>query len=184
MKSPDWRLSAPWRWLLALALSASLASAAAPPIKPVAPPAAPPPAPPAAPATPSAPAAPTISKTNEARVLDYGRKVTAQFYKVEVAPIWAAFSGEMQDYWVALDNFKSWREGGLGRYGQELKVLEEKIVALDGATAYVRTASFDKTPDQGWYLIWAFDNNAIDNNKLGEKGSVLLFTIESAGAVK
>jgi hypothetical protein len=177
MKSPNhW----PTRWLLACALSASLASAAAPPIRPPAPP---PPAPPATPAAPVAPAAP-ISKAVEAKVLDFGRKMTSQFYKVEMNPIWTAFSSDMQELWVELGNFKSWREGGLAQYGQELKILDERVVALDGATAYIRTASFDKTPNQGWYLIWAFDNKAIESNKLGEQGSVLLFTIESAGVVK
>ena len=108
------------------------------------------------------------------QVLERGRSLTAQFYKVDLEPVWAACSEDLRAGLGGLDAFRSYRLQGIQAYGQEAKVLDEQVVTEDDLKAYVRVATFEKQPALAWYVIWGFD----------AEGQVVYFNIEFAGQVK
>lgn len=106
------------------------------------------------------------------QVLERGRALTDQFYKVDLDPVWAACSADLQERLGGLESFRTYRLNGVQSFGQELKLYDEQIVDQDGLKYYVRAASFEKRPELVWYVVWGFDPDT---------GVVEFFTIEFAG---
>lgn len=109
----------------------------------------------------------------DAQILERGRLLTEQFYKVDLDPVWAACSDDLKTGLGGLEAFREYRLQGIQAYGQELKLLDEDVVTQEDVKFYVRAATFEKRPELAWYVIWAFD----------PKGLVVFFNIEFAGRV-
>jgi hypothetical protein len=108
----------------------------------------------------------------DAQVTERGRALTAQFYKVDLEPVWAACSPDLQTRLGGLEAFRSYRLNGVQTFGQELKLYDEGVFEQDGLKFYVRAASFEKRPELVWYVEWGFNP---------ESGVVEFFNIEYAG---
>ncbi len=108
----------------------------------------------------------------DAQVTERGRALTEQFYKVDLDPVWAACSADLQTRLGGLEAFREYRLNGIKTFGQELKLYDEGVVDQDGLKFYVRAASFDKRPEAVWYVEWGFNV---------ETGVVEFFNIEYAG---
>ncbi len=93
------------------------------------------------------------------------------FYAVRLDGVWAAFTEDARAPWGTLAAFRAYREAGVREYGAETRVLKEEIVREDGVTYYVRTAVFERHPEQVWAVVLGFDAS----------GRVALFTITLAG---
>jgi hypothetical protein len=111
--------------------------------------------------------------TNE-QILERGRTLTDQFYRVDLEPVWKACSEDLKAALGGLDAFRSFRLEGVEAYGDELKLYEEDVIEQDDLKFYVRAASFVKRPDLVWFVIWGFDPAT---------GVVEYFNIEFAGRV-
>jgi hypothetical protein len=108
----------------------------------------------------------------DAQVMDRGRALTQQFYKVDLEPVWAACSSDLQTRLGGLEAFRTYRLNGVETFGQELKLYDEGVFEQDGLKLYVRAASFEKRPELVWYVEWGFNT---------ESGVVEFFNIEYAG---
>jgi hypothetical protein len=108
----------------------------------------------------------------DAQVTERGRALTEQFYKVDLDPVWAACSADLQTRLGGLEAFRNYRLSGVESFGQELKLYDEGVFDQDGLKFYVRAASFEKRPELVWYVAWGFNT---------ESGVVEFFSIEFAG---
>ncbi len=108
----------------------------------------------------------------DAQVTERGRALTEQFYKVDLDPVWAACSSDLQTRLGGLEAFRKYRLQGIESFGQELKIYDEGVVEQEGLKYYVRAASFQKRPELVWYVEWGFN---------AETGVVEFFNIEFAG---
>jgi hypothetical protein len=111
-------------------------------------------------------------KLSDAQILERGRLLTYFFYAVNIEPVFDQFIPELQAGVGGLEAFRSYRQGGLDQYGEELKMLEEEVISQNGVIGYVRTTTFAKRPKQVWNVIFVFDPLS---------GTVVNFGIEFAG---
>lgn len=107
-------------------------------------------------------AAPLTAQAQQApltddQVLERGRALTQQFYKVELEPVWKACSDDLRAALGGFEAFRNYRLQGVETYGEELKLYDEDVVNRDGLKLYVRIASFVKQPELVWFVIWGFD---------------------------
>jgi hypothetical protein len=82
------------------------------------------------------------------------------------------FIPELQAGVGGLEAFRSYRQGGVEQFGDELKLLKEEVISENGVIGYVRTAIFMKRPKVAWLVIFVFDPIS---------GAVVNFGIEFAG---
>jgi hypothetical protein len=108
----------------------------------------------------------------EAQILERGRLLTYFFYAVNIEPVFNQFIPELQAGVGGIEAFRSYRQGGVEQFGDELKMLEEEVIAQNGVIGYVRTTTFAKRPKQVWNVIFVFDPIS---------GVVVNFGIEFAG---
>jgi hypothetical protein len=97
------------------------------------------------------------SKLTDAQILERGRLLTYFFYAVNVEPVFNQFIPELQAGLGGIGAFRLYRQNGLDQYGEELKMLEEEVIAQNGVIGYVRTTTFAKRPKQVWNVIFVFD---------------------------
>ena len=112
------------------------------------------------------------SPLTDEQILERGRALTDQFYKVDLEPVWKVCSEDLKAALGDLETFRAFRLEGVETYGDELKLYEEDVIEQDGWKFYVRAASFVKRPDLVWFVIWGFDPAT---------GLVEYFNIEFAG---
>jgi hypothetical protein len=108
----------------------------------------------------------------EAQILERGRLLTSFFYAVNIEPVFNQFIPELQAGVGGLEAFRSYRQGGVEQFGDELKMLKEEVVTENGVIGYVRTTTFVKRPKMVWNVIFVFDPIS---------GGVVNFGIEFAG---
>jgi hypothetical protein len=108
----------------------------------------------------------------EAQILERGRLLTYFFYAVNIEPVFNQFIPELQVGVGGLEAFRSYRQGGVEQFGDELKMLKEEVILENGVIGYVRTATFVKRPKVAWLVIFVFDPIS---------GAVVNFGIEFAG---
>jgi hypothetical protein len=108
----------------------------------------------------------------DAQVLERGRELTKLFYAVEIKPVFASFSPELQNAVGGIEQFTAYRVNGVDQFGDELEILEEEVVTVEGLKGYVRTATFVKRPKVVWNVVFVFDPAT---------GVVVNFGIEYAG---
>jgi hypothetical protein len=108
----------------------------------------------------------------EAQVLERGRLLTYFFYAVNIEPVFNQFIPELQAGVGGIEAFRSYRQGGVEQFGDELKMLKEEVISENGVIGYVRTATFMKRPKVAWLVIFVFDPIT---------GEVVNFGIEFAG---
>ncbi len=111
------------------------------------------------------------AQLSDEEVLANGRSLTEQFYAVEIEPVWAQCSPELQQRLGGIEAFTTYRQRGLELYGPELKMFDEAVRNEDGIKFYVRVASFANAPNQAWFVLWGFDDD----------GVVVFFNIVFAG---
>jgi hypothetical protein len=108
----------------------------------------------------------------EAQILERGRLLTYFFYAVNIEPVFNQFIPELQAGVGGLEAFRSYRQGGLEQFGDELKLIKEEVIAQNRVIGYVRTTTFVKRPKMVWNVIFVFDPVS---------GAVVNFGIEFAG---
>jgi hypothetical protein len=108
----------------------------------------------------------------EAQILERGRLLTYFFYAVNIEPVFNQFIPELQAGVGGIEAFRSYRQGGVEQFGDELKMLKEEVVSENGVIGYVRTTTFVKRPKMVWNVIFVFDPVS---------GAVVNFGIEFAG---
>jgi hypothetical protein len=111
-------------------------------------------------------------KLSEAQILERGRLLTYFFYAVNIEPVFNQFIPELQAGVGGLEAFRSYRQGGVEQFGDELKLIKEEVISENGVIGYVRTAIFMKRPKVAWLVIFVFDPIT---------GEVVNFGIEFAG---
>jgi hypothetical protein len=97
------------------------------------------------------------SKLTDAQILERGRLLTYFFYAVNIEPVFNQFIPELQAGVGGIGAFRLYRQNGLDQFGDELKMLEEEVIAQNGVIGYVRTTTFAKRPKQVWNVIFVFD---------------------------
>jgi hypothetical protein len=112
------------------------------------------------------------TQLTEAQVLERGRLLTYFFYAVNIEPVFNQFIPELQAGVGGLEAFRSYRQGGVEQFGDELKMLKEEVISENGVMGYVRTTTFVKRPKVVWSVIFVFDPIT---------GQVVNFGIEFAG---
>jgi hypothetical protein len=112
------------------------------------------------------------SKLTEAQILERGRLLTYFFYAVNIEPVFNQFIPELQAGVGGIDAFRSYRQGGVEQFGDELKMLKEEVISENGVIGYVRTTTFVKRPKVVWSVIFVFEPIT---------GEVVNFGIEFAG---
>jgi hypothetical protein len=112
------------------------------------------------------------SKLTDAQILERGRLLTYFFYAVNIEPVFNQFIPELQAGVGGIEAFRSYRQGGVEQFGDELKLIKEEVIAQNGVIGYVRTATFVKRPKVVWSVIFVFDPIT---------GEVVNFGIEFAG---
>lgn len=113
----------------------------------------------AAPASvaPAAPARTTPAVTPErAAALARGRQLLTDFYAVRLDALWASFTPEVRAQWGSLTAFRTFRLSGVAQYGAQLELVRERTLTEDGETFYIRSATFEKAPEQVWSLVVGF----------------------------
>ncbi len=110
-------------------------------------------------ATPVAASTETASSAAQAiDPLEEGRKLTAQFYAGEIAPIWARMNERMQSGLGSEQNLATFRQQVEAQLGTETAVNDEQVTAAPPYQVYVRTASFSKFA-QPVAVQWAFEED-------------------------
>jgi hypothetical protein len=112
------------------------------------------------------------TQLTEAQVLERGRLLTYFFYAVNIEPVFNQFIPELQAGVGGLEAFRSYRQGGVEQFGDELQMLKEEVISENGVIGYVRTTTFVKRPKVAWSVIFVFDPIT---------GQVVNFGIEFAG---
>ena len=112
---------------------------------------------PALAATPAAsPAAPATRSAPEQAALTRGRALMAEFLAVNLGPLWPSFSPAVRAQWGTLEGFTAFRRTGIEQYGAELRVVRERTFMQGGEAVYVRSAIFEKAPQQVWAFVVGF----------------------------
>jgi hypothetical protein len=112
------------------------------------------------------------SKLTEAQILERGRLLTYFFYAVNIEPVFNQFIPELQAGVGGIEAFRSYRQGGVEQFGDELKLIKEEVISQNGVIGYVRTTTFVKRPKVVWSVIFVFEPIT---------GEVVNFGIEFAG---
>jgi hypothetical protein len=112
------------------------------------------------------------TQLTEAQILERGRLLTYFFYAVNIEPVFNQFIPELQAGVGGIEAFRSYRQGGVEQFGDELKLIKEEVIAQNGVIGYVRTTTFVKRPKVVWSVIFVFDPIT---------GEVVNFGIEFAG---
>jgi hypothetical protein len=87
----------------------------------------------------------------DAQVTERGRALTEQFYKVDLDPVWAACSADLQTRLGGLEAFKAYRLNGVESFGQELKLYDEGVFDQDGLKFYsCGTSNGVSTRNRAW----------------------------------
>ena len=108
----------------------------------------------------------------EAQILERGRLLTYFFYAVNIEPVFNQFIPELQAGVGGIEAFRSYRQGGVEQFGDELKLIKEEVISQNGVIGYVRTTTFVKRPKTVWSVIFVFEPIT---------GAVVNFGIEFAG---
>ncbi|WP_188903605.1 hypothetical protein [Deinococcus aerophilus] len=132
--------------LLTLALGTAVPAAAQSPA----------PAIPATPATSPAPTGPATRNAPEQAALTRGRALMTGFLAVNLNPLWQSFSPAVRAQWGTLEGFTAFRKTGLEQYGAELRVVRERTFMQGGEAVYVRSAIFEKAPQEVWAFVVGF----------------------------
>lgn len=112
---------------------------------------------PALAATPAAsPAAPATRSAPEQAALTRGRALMAEFLAVNLGPLWPSLSPAVRAQWGTLEGFTAFRRTGIEQYGAELRVVRERTFMQGGEAVYVRSAIFEKAPQQVWAFVVGF----------------------------
>jgi hypothetical protein len=112
------------------------------------------------------------AQLTDAQILERGRLLTYFFYAVNIEPVFAQFSPELQAGVGGLEAFRAYRRTGVEQFGEEAKMLDEQTLSENGVKGYVRTATFAKSPKTVWNVVFVFDSVT---------GTVVNFGIEFAG---
>lgn len=135
--------------LVPLVASATLVVAQTPPAPPA--PATPPasaasPAQPAAPATPAAPAPLTMAQVDREAALQVGRYVATWANLGVVDSLLTRADGAVGTPEVVRERLSGGLEQFAAQLGAELKVTEERVMLVNGAVQYWRTAEYSAVP--------------------------------------
>lgn len=144
------------RWMLPLVfavLPGSLAQTAVPATPPATSRAVPTTVPSMAPVP--APGTPALSAARGA-ALTRGRQLLGDFYAVRLDALWQSFTPQVRAQWGSLAEFRAFRLSGVAQYGAQRELVRERTLTEAGETFYVRSATFEKAPDQVWSLVIGF----------------------------
>ncbi|MFC4452292.1 hypothetical protein [Deinococcus sonorensis] len=121
---------------------------------------------PTRPSTPAPPAAepvvqahplvrrpPKPASTPRSVALDRARTLTRHLYAGQMAPLWKAFTPEVQAQWGSYPAFLAYRTGGQRAYGNEGQLLSEELHQDGPVQYYTRTARFERGTPRTWTLI-------------------------------
>lgn len=89
--------------------------------------------------------------------LTRGRALVKDFYAVRMESVWQAFVPGLREEWGSLTSFRAFRTAGVITYGAEKQVVRERVFSDQGITYYVRTASFERDPQNLWNIVVGFD---------------------------
>jgi hypothetical protein len=92
-------------------------------------------------------------KSAEARA----RALLKEFYAVKLDSIWAAFTPDVKSQWGNLAGFTQYRQTGVEQFGAEKELVGEKTYMRGNVTYYVRSATFEKSPEIVWAVAFGFD---------------------------
>lgn len=93
----------------------------------------------------------------ERTALTRGRALVKDFYAVRVETLWQAFVPDLREEWGSLVTFRAFRTMGVTTYGAEKQMVRERVFSNRGITYYVRTARFERDPQNLWNIVFGFD---------------------------
>ncbi|AZI41459.1 hypothetical protein EHF33_00725 [Deinococcus psychrotolerans] len=106
----------------------------------------------------SAPAPAAAAQTvAEKAVQIRARALLEEFYAVKLERLWAAFTPDVKAQWGTLDGFTQYRKTGVEQFGAQKELVAEKTFMRGGVTYYVRSATFEKSPQVVWAVAFGFD---------------------------
>ncbi|TSA84694.1 hypothetical protein FNU79_10705 [Deinococcus detaillensis] len=106
-----------------------------------------------APATTTAAAQTVAEKAVQIRA----RALLEEFYAVKLERLWAAFTPDVKAQWGTFDGFTQYRKTGVEQFGAQKELVAEKTFVRGGVTYYVRSATFEKSPQVVWAVAFGFD---------------------------
>lgn len=103
-------------------------------------------------------AAPAVAQTVAEKSAEVrARALLKEFYAVKLSKIWAAFTPDVKAQWGNLDGFTQYRQTGVQQFGAEKELVGEKTYRRGNVTYYVRSATFEKSPEIVWAVAFGFD---------------------------
>lgn len=90
-----------------------------------------------------------------------GRALMTEFLALRLERLWNAFTPAVQGQWGTLDGFTAFRKTGIMQYGRETKLVRERTFMQGNEAVYVRSAIYEKFPDQVWAFVMGFTGDRV-----------------------
>ncbi|GGL88653.1 hypothetical protein GCM10010840_28290 [Deinococcus aerolatus] len=112
-------------------------------------------------APPRPPAAAATRTPAEQAAFTRGRALMTEFLALRLERLWNSFTPAVQGQWGTLDGFTTFRKTGIEQYGRETKLVRERTFMQGNEAVYVRSAIYEKFPDQVWAFVMGFTGDRV-----------------------